>query len=249
MKIWIYPVTAIAFNIILFNSFHWGEYGGALGALLTVPAIAITSLLFSLIHYRIQKKGKPTKQLQILGLTTIILMSYLLFPSQNSPIAIVKKMAAVAKNKGSLSLNDYFLPNEYENYEIIVAAKKKYTNQLADTAYAVNIVGHYNSTQSYKLYGINFFADLPKPTIPSIKIEQASATSYRFTDYISGDTIIIVGSKSGLVAQKTRTDDYTELGTGHYKDSTLKDIDVEQKLKNQTPDTRYWAYKIFYWLL
>lgn len=249
MRPWTYPIIAFIFNCILFNSFHWGEYGGALAAIITVPAIVVISLTLTFIHYRLDKKKLKTKNFQIVAIVVVITISYFLFPTQDSPISIVKKMATTARHYNEIGISDYFLDNRYENYEKIVASKKKFKTELADTTLSVNISNIYDYKKLYKTYGINFINKLPKSTENKQIIENVSKDTFRVTEYFMGDTIIFVGNKQGMKLLKLRTDSFTELGVGHLKDTTLKEVVVKRIVKNQTPDEDFWAYKIFYWLL
>lgn len=195
MRIWTYPIIAFIFNHILFNSFHWGEYGGSIVVMLTVPIIAVTSLILTFIHYQLQKKQATSKYYQWIGSIAIILLSYYLFPSQDRPITIIQKMLVTSRNFDKIIINDYFLDYNYDNYEKIVAAKKKFYKQLADTSYSVNISNKYDYTQVYKTYGINFFIDKPTITDNEPIIENVSKNSFKFTEYLLGDTIVFTGNK------------------------------------------------------
>ena len=249
MRIWTYPIIAFIFNFILFNSFHWGEYGGALAVIITVPAITVISLILTIIHYRLDKKKRKTKYFQTVAIVVVIIISYFLFPTQDSPISIVKKMATTARHYNEISISDYFLDNRYENYEKIVASKKKFKTELADTAFSVNISNNYDYKKLYKTYGINFINNIPKSTDNKQIIENVSKDTFRVTEYFMGDTIVFVGNKQAMNLLKRRTDSFTELGIGHFKDTTLKEVAVKQMVKKQTPDEEFWAYKIFYWIL
>ena len=249
MRIWTYPIIAFIFNSILFNSFHWGEYGGAIVVMLTVPIIAVTSLILTFIHYRLKKKQFNTTYFQWVASIAIILFSYYLFPSQDTPISILQKMSTVAHNYDKITINDYFLNDSYENYEKTVAAKKKFYKQLTDTSYSVNISNKYDYTQVYKTYGINFVNDRPASTDNKQTIDNIIDDSFRFTEYFLGDTIVYTGNKKVMNNPDLRTDSFSILGAGHFKDTTLKEVNIKQKIKSITPDSRYWAYKIFYQIL
>ena len=249
MRIWIYPIIAFIFNYILFNSFHWGEYGGSIVIMLTVPIIAASSLILSLIHYQLKIKKFNTIFFQWVASIAIILFSYYLFPSQNTPISILQKMLTIAHNYDKITINDYFLNDSYENDENTVAAKKKFYKQLADTSYSVSISSKYDYTQVYKTYGINFINSRPVSTDNKQTIDNIIDDSFRFTEYFLGDTIVFTGNKKVMNNPDLRTDSFSILGAGHFKDTTLKEVDIKQKIKNYTPDRKYWAYKIFYQLL
>jgi hypothetical protein len=249
MRHWIYPIIAFLFNYILFNSFHWGEYGGALVAIVTVLIIAIVSLFLTFLHYWLRKRRRNVKWLRIAGVVSVVFVSYYLFPTHNSPVSIIKKMAVVAENYQDITISDYFLDNRYENYERIVAAKKKFKTELADTAFSVNIANFYDYKRLYKTYGIGFFNGHPIATNDSLKIETVSDSLFKFTDYLKDDTISFTGNSRLMNVTKERTDSFIEFGTGHFKDTTIKEVEIEQVLKLETPDETLWSYKIFYWLL
>lgn len=249
MKFWTYPIIAFVFNYILFNSFHWGEYGGALVVFITVPFVAIISLILTFIHYRLDKKKLKTKYFQIAAIAVIIIISYFVFPTQDRPISIIQKMATTNLHYNEITINDYFLDNRYENYEKIVLAKKKFQKQLSDTAFSVNISNYYDYKILYKTYGIIFFSNFPESTDNNLKIENISKETFKFTDYLMGDTIIFAGNKQGMKVYKLQLDSFTEFGTGHFRDMALKEVKVKQLIKNQSPDEKFWAYKFFYWIM
>ena len=249
MRLWTYTIIAFIFNFILFHSFHWGEYGTAIGVILTIPLIAIVSLILTFIHYRLDKKKRNTKYFQVIATSLVIILSYFLFPTQDSPISMIKKMVTTARHYNEININDYFLENRYDNYERIVAAKKKFNKELADTSYSINISNKYDYRKLYKTYGINFFTDFPKSTDDNQDIKNVSENAFKFTEYFMGDTIVFTGNKQNINVSKLRTDSFSEFGSGHFKDTTLKEMTVKQITKRQTPDEEFWAYKIFYLLL
>ncbi len=248
MRLWTYLIVAIVFNYLLYNTFPWGEDGGALMVFITIPLIIILSFILTFIHYLLNKRGQYAKYFQLPAVALVVLVSYLIFPTENSPMVVIGKMIKVANNYSSVSINDYFLERRYENYEKIIAAKRKFIRQLADTAYSVNISNKYDYRKVYQTYGINFFNDRPYPTNDELIVE-SSEKLYMFTDYLLEDTISFTGDKNHMHVKKSRSDSFTEFGKGHFQDSTLKQIDIDLILKEQTPDESLWAYKMYYWLL
>jgi hypothetical protein len=241
MRAWTYPIVAFIFNYILLHSFHWGEYGTALGVVITVPIIAIVSLLLTYIHYQLKRKRISATVYQIAATVLIVLLSYYLFASQDRPVSIIGRMAAIHLNIDAITMNDYFFDNEYANYERIVAAKKKFSSHIPDTAYSVNITNDNDYTQLYKTYGILFFNNLPVSTDNNQTIERTTADSFKFTGNIIGDTSSFTGNKRGFIVTKQPLDSFSGRA---YKRVTIMPV-----IKNETPDCEWWTYKVFYWLI
>lgn len=249
MKLFMYALFTLIFNYILYNSFHWGEYGGAMAIYLVVPILVILSLILMFVHYLLVKKNIKTRYFQLIAMLIIIIVSYCIFPSQDSPLSIIQKMKTIKNHYNEITINDYFLENRFENYEKIVASKKKFQNQLSDISFSINISNYYNYNQLYKTFGINYFSNFPQSTNKEVNFQKLSKNKFKFTDYILGDTITLEGNKQEMNVCKLRTDAFTELGMGHFKDSTIKSVNVEKKIKDETPDERLLAYKFFYWFL
>ena len=134
--------------------------------------------------------------------------------------------------------------SDYYRYTKILAAKKKFYTQIADTSYAVVIFKSNNDNDSndaenlyrnnknmVETYGINFFTDTPVSTNPNLIIEKTGDGSFRFTEYLLGDTIVFTGTKELILSP-----------------SPLN-IYIDQRIKSEVPYGNGWAYKVFYWLL
>ena len=157
-------------------------------------------------------------------------------------------MVETNQHYNEITINHYFLENRYENYEKIVLAKRKFNKLLSDTAFSVNISSKYDYDKLYKTFGITFVGNRPHSTDNEVRIESISRDKSKFTDYLMGDTIIFEGNKFEMEVHIQRTDGFTEFGTGHFKDMTLKKVELAQVIKHQTPDEELWAYRFFYWL-
>jgi len=156
MKPLLYPVLALVVNCFLLNSFPMAGEGASLGVLLTIPIIAVISLLLTGIHYFLQRKHKKTKSFQICGVIITVSMSYFLFiaDEDNKPLDVVARMFTTAHNYKKIELSDYFLPQIPINEEKIIAAKKKFKTRLPDTAYTINVINPttYTTTESIGIY-------------------------------------------------------------------------------------------------
>lgn len=251
MKPWTYPIAALLTNFILFNSFPLAGGGASLVVVLTVPFIFVVSFILTFIHYRASKRNKSVKLFLPFGTLTVIFLSYFLFPfdTNNDAFNIIKRMRTTANDYGTITINDYFLEDRYWNYEKIVAAKKKFRKELSDTSYSVNVTNHYDYTIQYKTYGIFFRDGVPTTTNKELNIERVKSDSFQFTEYLLGDTISYSGNAKLINEPRIRTDSFSEYGTGHYKDTTLKEVAIEKRFKRKTPDNNFLVYKIFYWFL
>jgi len=248
MKHWKYPLIAIIFNYILFHSFHWGEYGGAIVVFITIPIVILTSLLFTFIHYILDKKEVNSKYFQIFASLCIVILSYFIFPTENSAISVIGKMRETAKNYGKITINDYFLEGRYNDYEKIVAAKKKFYNEIPDTAFRVNVYRLYEYGDFIENYGIIFHEGKPTSTNKKVIIEELSNGSFKFIEHFGEDSITFIANPKNISSVEGRLDSFMEKGTG-FKDPNIKTAVSGMVLKSSSPDTEYFAYKVFYWLL
>lgn len=246
---WTYPIIALGVNYILFQSFHHGEYGGGIVVFLTFPIIFLVSFAFTIIHSILQRKNIGTKFFQVGATCCVILLSYFLFPTKNTPISVLKKMSKTTNYYKSITINDYFLENRFENYERIVAAKKKFENILPDTSFGVNVYRLYEYGNFLENYGIMFHRGTPSSTNDKVVIEKLDDGNYQFTEHFSENSLTFKASRSQISTVKGRLDSFTVFGTGFRKEPNIKTAETNMILKSETPDKQFLAYKIFYWLL
>lgn len=246
---WTYPIIALGVNFILFQSFHHGEYGVRIVVFLTFPIIFLVSFAFTIIHSILQRKSIETKFFQVGATCFVILLSYFLFPTENTPISVIKKMRKTAHNYNSITINDYFLESRFENYERIVAAKKKFENILPDTSFGVNVYRLYEYGNFVENYGIMFHKGKPSSTNDKVVIEKLDNNNYKFTENFSENSLTFNASRSQISTVKGRLDSFTVFGTGFRKEPNIKTAETNMILKSATPDKEFFAYKIFYWLL
>ncbi|RZL41910.1 MAG: hypothetical protein EOO93_29335 [Pedobacter sp.] len=249
MRIWTYPIIALVFNYILFQSFHYGEYGGGIAKLLTFPIIALLSFAFTTLHYILHKKSIKTKYFQVIASCLVVLLSYFLFPTANSPISVIRKMRATANAYQNVVINDYFLENRFENFERIVAAKKKFYNIIPDTSFGVNVYRLYEYGNFVENYGIMFHKGKPSSTNENVIIEKIDNRNYKFTENFAENSLTFNANRDQISEVKGRLDSFTVFGTGFRKEPNIKTAETNRVLKTNTPDTEYWAYRIFYWIL
>jgi len=247
MRKWSYPVVVFIFNYLLFTGFPVGGGGVSLGFLFTIPIIAVLTLVATGIHYAFERVKIKTGYYQFGVTTFLIILSYNLFITDpgNSPIDIIKRMSATAKQYHSITINDYFLENRYYNYERVVAAKKKFGKEITDVSYAINFFDYNKETPS-ETAGIMFINDRPKVTQPYIVFAPAIKDTFEFTASFPNDIAVFYGSKNFMTS---------DIGhrpvnpAGRLIDTLLKSASIEKNLKNNTPEEEYWAYRLFYWLL
>jgi len=242
---------ALIFNIILFESFPLGGEGISLGVVFTIPIIAIASLLLTAIHHRLIN-NKPTQvYFQTLFSVAIIFLSYFLFITEpdNRPFDIVKRMAQTAGNYNQVEINDFFLEPRYYNFEKIVASKKKYSQQIQDTTFAVNVYKLYGYGDFIENYGIIFNNGRPISTNEKVVIRSLKNNTFKFIEYYNKDSLTYTASPKHISSVKGRLDSFTTYGTGFRKEPNLRTAQTSLIRKDDTPDNEYFAYRVFYWLL
>jgi hypothetical protein len=250
MKALIYPAVALVFNFILFYSFPMAGGGASLGTLLTIPVIGIISLLFTLSHYILHRKKITTKYFQPVGIAITVLISYFLFIADdgNTPIDIVGRMFKIARNYNKIELTDFYLDNIPLNAEKIVAAKKKFWDQIPDTAYTVNVIRNadYKTTETM---GIFYKNGKPLPVDSNVKIRQINKTAIMLTRIAQHDTLSFVLSPLGIKEGESRISGFLEENPKRKPEESLRQADVNPINKRAALDQHYFAYKVFYWLL
>lgn len=250
MKALIYPALAIIINFILFQSFPMAGGGASLGALLTIPLIAIISLVFSLIHFILARKKIKTKYFQLLAIISTVLVSYFLFISDegNTPVDIVGRMFKTARNYDKIKLDDFYSEDVPANDEKIIAAKKKFKNQLQDTAYVINVYGStdYKTIESLGLYYKN---GKPFAVNENVKIREINNTAIMLSRILKGDTLRFVLSPLSIKSGQSRVSGFPEENHKGKPKSDLRLADITPINKTVTLDQQFFAYKVFYWLL
>lgn len=249
MRPWIYPAIALIFNYILYHSFHWGENGGALIVIIIYPILAIAAIALTVIHYVLKAKKIETKYFFWCGILAILSLSYITFPSENTPISVIRKMNKVAKNYRNININHYFSDYRYENYEEIVAAKKKFAHLLPDTSFAVNVYPLHKYGQYIENYGVYFLNGKPYSTNQNLVIEKTDNLNFRFKERYGKDSLVFTANPKEISNVTGRLDSFINYGTGFKKDLSLRAAETQTLIKNQTPDERLFACKIFFWLL
>lgn len=251
MRPWTYPIIALIFNIILFESFPLGGGGISLGVYFTIPIIAIASLLLTAIHYRLINSKPIQVYFQTLCSVAIIFLSYFLFITEpdNKPFDIVKRMALTADNYGQIEINDFFLEPRYYNFEKIVASKKKYSQQIPDTTFRVNVYKLYEYGHFIENYGIIFNKGRPTSTNEKVIIRGLKNNTFKFIEQYDKDSLTFTASSKHISSVKGRIDSFTTYGTGYMKEPDLRTAQTSLIRKDDTPDNEYFAYRVFYWLL
>jgi len=249
MKPWIYPTIALIFNYILYHSFHWGEYGGALIVIIIYPMLAIAAIVLTVIHYILKAKKIETKYFFWGGILAILCLSYFTFPSQDTPLNVIRKMYKVAKNYRNININHYFSAYRYENYEEIVAAKKKFAHLFPDTTFAVNVYPLHEYGQYVENYGVYFLKGKPYATNQDLIIEKQDSLNFRFKERYGKDSLVFTANPKKISDVTGRLDSFINYGTGFKKDISLRAAETQILIKDQTPDEQLFAYRIFYWLL
>lgn len=250
MKAFIYPSVALVLNFILFQSFPMAGEGASLGALLTIPIIGVISLLFALIHYILARKKIKTKYFQPLGITVMVLISYFLFITDegNTPIDIVGRMFKTARNYNNIKLTDFYLDDIPTNAEKILAAKKKFKDQIPDAAYTINVFKH-NDYKTIETFGIFYQNGKPIAVNENVKIRQINRTAIMLTRIAGKDSLSFVLSPLAIKLGESRISGFPEENSKRKPEESLRQADINPVSKRTTLDRQFFAYKVFYWLL
>ncbi|MBT2560396.1 hypothetical protein J7E50_04050 [Pedobacter sp. ISL-68] len=250
MKALIYPAVALVFNIILFNSFPMAGGGVSIGALLTIPVIGLISLLLTLTHYLLRRKKNTTKYFQPIGITLTVLISYFLFITDegNTPIDIMGRMFKTARNYNKIKLTDFYLDDIPSNAERILATKKKFKDQIPDTAYTINIFKH-NDYKTIETFGIFYKNGKPIAINENVKIRQINRMAIMLTRIAGQDSLSFVLSPLTIKLGESRISGFPEENPKRKPEESLRQADINPVSKRITLDQQYFAYKVFYWLL
>lgn len=250
MKPLTYPAIALIVNLILFNGFPMAGGGVSLGALLTIPIIAIVSFLLTGIHYLLQRKKVKTKYFQIGGIVAMVFLSYSLFITDkgNTPIDIIGRMFKTAGNYKRIELSDYFLEQLPQNQEKILAAKKKFKTQLPDTAYTINVINptDYSTTESIGIYYKN---KVPIAVNKNVEIQRLNHNAIRLTRINNNDTLRFILSPLEIKIGESRISGFPEENRKGKDKKTLRSADIDPISKYTTLDREFLIYQFFYWLL
>jgi hypothetical protein len=250
MKALIYPAIALVLNFILFHNFPMAGGGASLGALLTIPVIGVISFLFTLTHYILARKKITTKYFQPIGIIITVLISYYLFITDegNTPIDIMGRMFKTARNYNKIKLTDFYLDDIPSNAEKILAAKKKFKDQIPDTAYTINIFKH-NDYKTIETFGIFYKNGKPIAVNENVKIRQINRTAIMLTRILGQDSLSFVLSPLAIKLGESRISGFLEENTKRKPEESLRQADINPVNKRTTLDQQYFAYKVFYWLL
>lgn len=250
MKALIYPAVALVFNIILFNSFPMAGEGASLGTLLTIPIIGVISFLFTFTHYILARKRIKTKYCQLIGITITVLISYFLFIAEegNTPIDIVGRMFKTARNYNKIELADFYLDDVPVNKEKIIAAKKKFKDQLPDTAYTVNVLRN-TDYKTMETIGIFYKNGIPIPVHDNVKIRQINKRAIMLTRIANHDTLNFVLSPLDIKEGQSKISGFQEENPKRKPVQSLRNADINLLHKATTLPQEFIAYKVFYWLL
>lgn len=250
MKALIYPAVALVFNIIIFNSFPMAGGGVSIGALLTIPVIGLISLLLTLTHYLLRRKKITTKYFQPIGITLTVLISYFLFITDegNTPIDIMGRMFKTARNYNKIKLTDFYLYHIPSNAEKILAAKKKFKDQIPDTAYTINVIRN-TDYKTIETFGIFYKNGKPIAVNENVKIRQINRTAIMLTRIARQDSLSFVLSPLAIKLGESRISGFPEENPKRKPEESLREADIAPVSKKTTLDQQYFAYKVFYWLL
>lgn len=247
MKYIIISLLNLAFFWLLFEAFPYDNEAALLTLILPIFVLA-GSLLVPWLLYRFV----PNRALaHTLSIVLTLFITYYFFPSatNNSPVDIVQRMVQVKKNYQAVHYNDMLQPYEPANYEKIVAARRKFVQEVVPDKYYGVI---YKDKKSFpvKEFVLYFRNDTLYTTNNALSIARYN-DQYICEERVNEDTVqfMIAGNSRSPVSFRRDLQDAPFKSLTHeyrFVKVTIKDAAPPE---DHYPDHRYWAYAVFFRLL
>jgi len=157
-------------------------------------------------------------------------------------------MFKTARNYNKIKLTDFYLDDIPTNAEKILAAKKKFKDQIPDTAYTINVFKH-NHYKTIETFGIFYKNGKPIPVNSDVKIRQINKTAIMLTRIAGQDSLSFVLSPLTIKEGESRISGFPEENPTRKPEESLRQADINPLNKATTLDQQFFAYKVFYWLL
>lgn len=158
------------------------------------------------------------------------------------------RMFKTARNYNKIKLTDFYLYHIPSNAEKILAAKKKFKDQIPDTAYTINVIRN-TDYKTIETFGIFYKNGKPIAVNENVKIRQINRTAIMLTRIARRDSLSFVLSPLAIKLGESRISGFPEENPKRKPEESLREADIAPVSKKTTLDQQYFAYKIFYWLL
>ncbi len=237
------------------NSFPVDSGGVSLIFVLTIPILIGLSLILAIVYNWVSKRVK-TKSMQnsmFYGSVAIILfLSFLFFPCSDTPCPCryVFNSIQVAMNYQEIKYDDLFIEKTKTNYPIIVAAQKKFRDNLPEKIYYVNYnsITDYSSLKYFVIYIIN---DSIKSNNENLKMNMLKNGIVEFEEIFQNDTMQFNGTLQGFVKMDNQFNNYNDNGYGYINMSETignYNVSIRKEIENDIR-TDYYFFKLLYLIL
>jgi len=241
-------------TILLMNSFPVDGGGVSLIFVLSVPFLILVSLGLAIIYYWKTKKQASNKFKNIffsISLLVVTFLTFLFFPcSENDspcPCQTIINSVKVSKKYDEIKYDDLFIETKKTDYPTIVAAQKKFKNELPDKFFHVTYSDQidFNKLKEFVIY---FKNNEPKTNNPDIKINKETNGLFTFYEIFRNDTIKLKSSADGFdkVSDFYRNSPKNNYG---YYETNSPNYKIYVTEGNNEIIEYYWFYKLYYWIL
>lgn len=236
------------------NTFPVDGGGVSLIFVLTVPILIALSLILAIIYIWKTKKQASNRFKNIffsISLIVITLLTFLFFPCSESdspcPCQTIVNSIKVSKEYNQIQYNDLFLESKKTNYPKIVAAQKKFKNELPEKFYYVTYSDQtdYNSLKEFVIY---FKNNNPKTGNADIEINKENNELFTFYEIFRNDTIIFTSASNGFDKVSDFYKNSPKNNYGYYETNTTNYKIYITEGNNEIRE-HYWFYKLYFWIL
>lgn len=241
-------------TIIFMKSFPVDGGGVSLIFVLTVPFLILLSSASAIIFIWKSKKQASNKFKNIflsISISVVTFLAFVLFPCSERdspcPCQTVVTAIKVSNKYEEIQFSDLFIEMKKSNYPKIVAAQKKFKNELPEKFFHVTY-SEQSKFKSLKEFVIYFKNNKPKSTNPNLTITEENSGRITFFEIFKNDTIILKSTAEGF---KKASDFYINSPRnkyGYYEtNSTSHKIYLTEG--NNEIKKHYWFYKLYFWTL
>ena len=241
-------------TILLMNSFPVDGGGVSLIFVLTVPILIALSLGLAIFYSRKSKKQASNKFKNIFFSTSLLLviaLTFLFFPCSDNdspcPCQTIVNSIKVAMEYKQVQFNDLFIESKKADYPKIVAAQKKFRNELPEKFFYVTYSDQ-NDFNSLKEYVVYFKNNNPNAVNPNIKINKENNGLFTFYEIYRNDTIIFKSASNSFDKVSDFYINSPKNNYGYYETNTTNYKIYITEGNNQIRE-HYWFYNLYYWLL
>ena len=236
------------------NSFPVDGGGVSLIFVLTVPILIALSLGLAIFYSWKSKKQASNKFKNIFFSTSLLLviaLTFQFFPCSDSdspcPCQTIVNSIKVSKEYKQVQFNDLFIESKKGDYPKIVAAQKKFRNELPEKFFHVTYSDQ-NGFNSLKEFVVYFKNNNPKTANPNIKIDKENNGLFTFYEVFRNDTIIFKSASNGFDKVSDFYKNSPKNNYGYYETNTTNYKIYITEGNNEIRE-HYWFYNLYYWIL